>query len=159
MYDVWCTLMYINVHHSWWCKMMYIIFYIMMYGGATSWYIMMYDAHHIWCEVMHIIIKYDSKWCASSHIISDVHHKYIWCIMMCNDLTSFFFSNFFLEILNSCIFLFQRLFAKGRMHHNPSFYHLYNTSFFPHLSSCDFHAQLIMWQFSFICTLVTCEQH
>ena len=97
MYDVWCTLMYINVHHPWWCKMMYIIFYIMMYGGATSRYIMMHDAHHIWCEVMHIIIKYDSKWCASSHIICDVHHKYIWCIMMCNDFTSFFFQIFFLR--------------------------------------------------------------
>ena len=181
--------MYINVHQSWWCNMMYIIFCIMMYGDVTSWYIMMYDAHHIWCEVMYTMIKYDSKWCASIYIRCDVHHKYIWFIMMYNHVTRpshaaaasetlwlwprlrlrfsnmsnkildsqtlrlrlkgcgcgrssisqphggvwmwhHFFSNFFLELDNSCIIHFSASWARSGTHHSPLFYHHQNTSFF-----------------------------
>ena len=130
----WCTV--VQHHGTSWC-VMHIIYDVKLCTSSSN--MIQNDVHQVTSYVMYITNTYDVSWCAM------IWHR--------------FFSNFFLEILNSCIFLFQRVFAKGRTHHNPSFYHLYNTSFFPNLSSCEFHAQLIMWQFSFICTLVTCEHH
>ena len=149
--------MYINAHQSWWCNMMCIIFYIMMYGDSESWYIMMCDVHHMWCAVMHIMVKYDSEWCESMYIICDVHHTHIWCVMMYNDVTSFFFILFSWarQFLHHS---FQRHFGKGYDVSQPFILSSLEHFFFYHLNTCDFHAQLITWHLLITWKVETCAR-
>ena len=92
MYDVWCTLMYINVHWctlmyishddvTWctsfsasWCTVMwhhdtsYITLHHVMYGDVTSW----------WCK-FYIILHHDVSWCKFSHDGDSTSPCIMWC--------------------------------------------------------------------------------
>ena len=168
--------MYINAHQSWWCNMMCIIFYIMMYGDSESWYIMMCDVHHMWCAVIHIMVKYDSEWCESMYIICDAHHTHIWCVMMYNDVTSFFFHTFFLSSsvptsffsatlwqrvrrITTLYFIITRTLLFLSLEHLWLPRTIHYLTFTHHLESWDLRAQVITWHFSIIWTLVTFAHH